>query len=258
MNQSVTSRKNSDHVVIITGGARGIGHAFAHRLAEDGFHVAIVDLHGAEEGAQALVRAGFSATGFKANVTNASNWDALLTDIASSGKALHGLVNNAAMFASLDMQCFEQVSREEWMQVMEVNTYGPFLATQKVAPILAANGGGSIVNIASTSPLKGVTGMPHYVCSKGAVIALTRTLARELGDRGINVNAVAPGFTLSDGILLNTEHVEKFRDIGKNSRAMKRDQLPRDLQGAVSFLMSLDSQFMTGQTLVVDGGAFFV
>jgi len=258
MNQSVSASKNSDHVVIITGGARGIGHAFAHRLAEDGFHVAIVDMHGADEAAQALVRAGLSATGFKANVTNASDWDAVLADMASTGKTLQGLVNNAAMFASLEMQSFEQVSREEWMQVMEVNTYGPFLAAQKVAPILAANGGGSIVNIASTSPLKGVTGMPHYVCSKGAVIALTRTLARELGDRGINVNAVAPGFTLSDGILLNKEHVEKFRDIGKNARAMKRDQLPSDLQGAVSFLMSLDSQFMTGQTLVVDGGAYFV
>lgn len=258
MNPSVSQTKNSDHVVIVTGGARGIGNAFAHRLAEDGFHVAIVDMQGAKEAAQALTRAGFSAAGYVANVTHASDWDALLSDIASSGKTLHGLVNNAAMFASLEMQSFEQVSREAWMQVMEVNTYGPFLATQKVAPILTANGGGSIVNIASTSPLKGVTGMPHYVCSKGAVIAMTRSLARELGDRGINVNAVAPGFTLSDGIMLNKEHVEKFRDIGKNARAMKRDQVPRDLQGVVSFLMSRDAQFMTGQTLVVDGGAFFV
>ena len=258
MNQSNSETKNSDHVVIVTGGARGIGNAFAHRLAEDGFHVAIVDMHGADESAQALKHAGFSAAGYSANVTHANDWDALLKDIASSGKALHGLVNNAALFASLEMQTFEQITREEWMQVMEVNTYGPFLATQKVVPVLAANGGGSIVNIASTSPLKGVTGMPHYVCSKGAVIAMTRTLARELGDRGINVNAVAPGFTLSEGIMRNKEHVEKFRDIGKNARAMKRDQLPRDLQGAVSFLMSRDSGFMTGQTLVVDGGAYFV
>lgn len=253
-----TTTAGSELTVIVTGGARGIGHAFACRLAQDGFHVAMVDTVGAENSADQLVREGFSAKGYTANVTHAHDWDLLLNDIVTSGKTLHGLVNNAAMFSSLEMQDFEQVTREEWMKVMEVNTYGPFLATQKVTPLLTANGGGAIVNIASTSPLKGVTGMPHYVCSKGAVIAMTRTLARELGDRGINVNAVAPGFTLSEGILLNKEHVEKFRDIGKNARAMKRDQLPQDLQGAVSFLMGPDASFMTGQTLVVDGGAYFV
>jgi NAD(P)-dependent dehydrogenase (short-subunit alcohol dehydrogenase family) len=253
-----TTKDGAVRAVIVTGGARGIGQAFAQRLAQDGFHVAIVDTLGAEHSAEQLVREGFSAKGYTANVTQAGDWDGLLRDIVASGQTLHGLVNNAALFASLEMQSFEQVTRDAWMQVMEVNTYGPFLATQKVAPLLAAHGGGAIVNIASTSPLKGVTGMPHYVCSKGAVIAMTRTLARELGDRGIRVNAVAPGFTLSEGILLNKEHVEKFRDIGKNARAMKRDQLPQDLQGAVSFLMGLDSAFMTGQTLVVDGGAYFV
>lgn len=253
-----TTKNGAELAVIVTGGARGIGQAFAQRLAQDGFHVAIVDMVGAETSADQLVRAGFSAKGYTANVTHASDWDLLLKDIVTSGKVLHGLVNNAAMFASLEMQNFEQVTRHEWMQVMEVNTYGPFLATQKVAPLLAARGGGAIVNIASTAPLKGITGMPHYVCSKAAVIAMTRTLARELGDRGIKVNAVAPGFTLSEGVLLNKEHVEKFRNIGKNARAIKRDQLPEDLQGAVSFLMGLDAAFMTGQTLVVDGGAYFV
>lgn len=244
--------------VIVTGAARGIGNAFAQRLAGDGFHVAILDIKGAAEAASSIREAGGLATGYAASVTNAADWDRILSDLQISGRRIYGLVNNAAMFASLEMQHFEQVGREEWMQVMEVNTYGPFLATQKLAPIMAAQGGGSIVNIASTSPMKGVTGMPHYVCSKAAVIALTRSLARELGDRWINVNAVAPGFTLSEGILQNTEHVNKFRDIGKNSRALKRDQMPADLQGAVSFFMNPDSAFITGQTLVVDGGAFFV
>jgi NAD(P)-dependent dehydrogenase (short-subunit alcohol dehydrogenase family) len=244
--------------VIVTGGARGIGNAFVQRLAADGFHVAIVDLQGAPEAAAAIRAGGGSASGHTASVTSAADWDRVLAELGAGGHRLRGLVNNAALFASLEMQPFDQVGQREWMQVMEVNTWGPFLATQKVAPLLAAQGGGSIVNIASTSPMKGVTGMPHYVCSKAAVIAMTRSLARELGDRQIRVNAVAPGFTLSEGILQNTEHVEKFRDIGKNSRALKRDQLPADLQGAVSFLMKADSAFMTGQTLVVDGGAYFV
>ncbi len=247
-----------DSTVIITGAARGIGFAFAQRLSRDGYNVAIVDIKGATEAAKSIADEGGFVCGYDADIVNPADWDGLLGDLQRKGSKIYGLVNNAAMFASLEMQPFERVNHDEWMRVMEVNTYGPFLAIQKVTPFLVANGGGSIVNIASTSPLKGVTGMPHYICSKGAVIAMTRSLARELGDRSINVNAVAPGFTLSEGILMNVEHVEKFRDIGKNSRALKRDQHPADLQGAVSFLMNPDAGFITGQTLVVDGGAFFV
>ena len=144
------------------------------------------------------------------------------------------------------------------MQVMEVNTLGPFLGAKACLPYFSKAGQGRIVNMASTSPLKGVPGMTHYVSSKGAVIALTRCLARELGAQGITVNAVAPGLTLSDGILANTEHVNEFRGLSKNARALKRDAVPDDLVGTVSFLMSQDAGFMTGQTLVVDGGATFV
>lgn len=251
----MTQTKNK--VVIITGAARGIGLAFAERLAKDNYIVVIFDLHGAQEAAESIQAKGGQALAYNGNVTSEADWDALLNHLSRLPYKIYGLVNNAAMFASLEMQAFQEVDKETWQKVMEINTFGPFLATQKVFPYLKEEGG-SIVNVASTSPLKGVTGMMHYVASKGAVLALTKSLARELGEYNIRVNTIAPGFTLSDSILKNTKHVNKFREIGKASRSLKRDQSPQDLIGALSFLIGSDSQFMTGQTLIIDGGAHFI
>lgn len=248
---------NTNDVIIVTGAARGIGFAFAERLAQDGYTAVIFDLAGAEDAAARIRAAGGKSYGYSGSVTSEQDWDSMLAELSVKNVKIRGLVNNAALFASLEMQPFMDVDRETWMKVMEVNTYGPFLAVQKVTPFMKEEGG-AIVNISSTSPLKGVTGMPHYVVSKGAVLALTKSLARELGEHGIRVNTIAPGFTLSDGIMLNTEHVNKFRDIGKAARSIKRDQQPTDLVGALSFLIGPDSGFITGQTLVVDGGAYFV
>ena len=167
------------------------------------------------------------------------------------------LVNNAALFSALEPRPFEKIDAAEWRRVMEVNTLGVFLCCRACVPHMRKGGGGRIINLASGAPLKGVPLLLHYVSSKGAVIAFTRALAREVGKDGITVNALAPGFTLSEGILKSAAHV-KHGEHSRASRAIARDERPDDLVGAVSFLASEDAAFMTGQTLVVDGGSAMV
>jgi NAD(P)-dependent dehydrogenase (short-subunit alcohol dehydrogenase family) len=168
------------------------------------------------------------------------------------------LVNNAALFSTLVNRPFEQYEADEWMQVMRVNTLGPFLCAKAVAPHMKLQRWGRIINVASTSAIKGLANMAHYVTSKGAVITFTRVLARELGAWEITANAIAPGLTLSDQILQNDAHVQQFGEAIRKSRSIQRDAYPSDLVGTVSFLAGNDSAFMTGQTLCVEGGAVFV
>ena len=168
------------------------------------------------------------------------------------------LVNNAAYFSSIEPTPFEEIDPAAWRRAMDVNTLGVFLACRACVPEMKRRGAGRIINLASGAPIKGLPFMLHYVTSKGAVIALTRALARELGPHNITVNALAPGFTLSENVLKNTEHVARFRDAVVKSRAIQRDEYPDDLVGAASFLASDDAAFMTGQTVVVDGGSAMV
>ncbi|MFN0163128.1 MAG: SDR family NAD(P)-dependent oxidoreductase [Burkholderiales bacterium] len=250
--------KLQDRVAIVTGGANGIGKALATRLAEDGAAVVIADIRGATEAAASLVAQGRRAIGVATDVAD----EGATRDMAAATLKAFGridiLVNNAALFSVLTPGPFEAITAQEWKRVMEVNTLGPFLCVKAVAPHLRAQRSGRIINLASGAPLKGIPGMLHYVSSKGAVIAFTRSLARELGPDNITVNALAPGFTLSEGVLENSIHVDKFRDVIIKSRSIPRDETPQDLVGAVSFLASDDSAFISGQTLVVDGGSVFV
>ena len=175
--------------------------------------------------------------------------------------ARHGridvLVNNAGLYASLAMRPFTEIPLAEWRQVMEVNVASMFLTCRAVVPVMRGQGGGTIVNISSGTPFRGVPFLLHYVTSKGAIVAFTRALAKELGKDGIHVNCVAPGFTMSDGVLEHPEVIETLRDVSVAARTIQRDQVPEDVVGAVVFLSGAGADFVTGQTIVIDGGQTF-
>jgi NAD(P)-dependent dehydrogenase (short-subunit alcohol dehydrogenase family) len=242
----------ADRVVIVTGGAMGIGRAIAGRLHEEGATVVVADLDGAETAAAEL-----DGLGIKVDVSVESDTEAMAAATLERYGRIDGLINNAGIYSSLEPKPFEQIGVDEWRKVYDVNVLGMFLATRAVVPAMRAAGYGRIVNIASGTPYKGVPFLLHYVTSKGAVIAMTRAVAKEVGADGILVNTVSPGFTMSDGVLANPVQVEKLQEISLKARLLQRDQFPEDIVGAVAFFCSPDADFITGQSLVVDGGAFF-
>ncbi|MBW0170973.1 MAG: glucose 1-dehydrogenase [Hydrogenophaga sp.] len=248
----------ASRVIAVTGGASGIGFAFSEALARAGHQVVIADLRGAAEAAQRLQAQGLKAIGTQTDVVKPADVAGMVEQAVKAFGRLDVLVNNAGLFTTLALKPFDQISDAEWMRVMEVNTLGPFVCAKAVVPEMRKNGFGRIVNIASTTPIKGTPNMLHYVASKGAVIAFTRSLARELGKDDITVNAIAPGFTLSDGVLDNDLHSKMGDVVRKTSRSLQRDQVPEDLVGALVFLVSDGAGFITGQTIAVDGGSVFI
>ena len=247
----------SGKVAIVTGGAIGIGQAIVRALLAEGASVVIADREGAAEAATAPDNARNRVIGVPCDVSSQGDTEAMANAALEAFGRIDVLVNNAGIYSSLQMTPFEDLDIDEWRRVLEVNVIGQAMATRAVVPAMRRQGGGSIVNLSSGTPFKGVPFMLHYVASKGAVNAMTKALAKELGAADIRVNAVAPGFTLSDGVLENPHQLEKLQEISRQARVIQRDQHPDDIVGAVIFFASNDSAFVTGQTLVVDGGAYF-
>ncbi len=207
-------------VAIVTGGAQGIGAAIAAGLEAAGAEVVIADLEPPEGG-------------IRADVSSESDVSRMVGEALERNGRIDILVNNAGLYASLEMRAFTEIPLEEWNHVMEVNVASMFLTSRAVVPVMRDQGGGKIVNISSGTPFRGVPFLLHYVTSKGAIVAFTRALAKELGRDSIHVNCVAPGFTMSDGVKSHPEVIEKLRDVSVVSRTLQRDQVPEDVVGAV-------------------------
>jgi NAD(P)-dependent dehydrogenase (short-subunit alcohol dehydrogenase family) len=244
-----------DKVAIITGAARGIGAAFAIGFAKEGAKVVIGDIRDGGKTLTAIEKAGGKAFYLKADVTKQDECNALAKAAVDQFGSIDILVNNAGVLVTI--KPFWEVTTEEWMQVMATNTLGPFHCTKAVFPYMK-NKGGRIINIASATIFEGVPGLPHYISSKGAVMAFTRGMARDLGDYNINVNSIAPGFTHSEGGD-EFDRDKKFPSVPLDElqlpmRCIKRPTYPEDLVGTAIYLASDDSKLITGQLIVHDGG----
>jgi NAD(P)-dependent dehydrogenase (short-subunit alcohol dehydrogenase family) len=242
---------------LVTGGAKGIGRHYSLALAAQGARVMIADIEDGSGLATEIAQAHGkdSAASAICDVSDEGQVQALVKQTIDRFGQIDVLVNNAAFYAKLKPRDFNEWDMATWDKVMAVNVRGSWLMAKHVAPHMMARKSGKIINIASGAPYKGVPRMLPYVSSKGAIIAFTRSLSRELGPYGIAVNSLSPGYILSDTGLENIQHVEEERIPVRNSRAFKRDAYPEDLTGTLVFLASSDSDFITGQSIVVDGGA---
>jgi len=240
-------------VAVVTGAAQGIGRAIADGLAAEGARIVVADLRGADEAADSY-EGGVAVT---ADVSKEDDVQRLVDEAAAQCGGIDILVNNAGLYASLEMRPFDQIPLAEWRQVMDVNVASMFLMCRAVVPGMRERGGGRIVNISSGTPFRGVPFLLHYVTSKGAIVAFTRALAKELGKDKVLVNCVAPGFTMSAGVEAHPEVIEKLRDVSIAARTLQRDQVPEDVVGAVVYFCGAGSDFVTGQTIVIDGGQTF-
>lgn len=241
-------------VVVVTGAAQGLGRAYAHRIAEDGAAVVIADVNednGAKVAAEIDAHGG-SARFHRLDIADPDSCAALAEAVVGELGAVHGLVNNAAIFSTIEMRPFWEIPLDEWDRLMAVNLRGPWLLASALLPALRTAQGASVVNVASDAVWLGRPGYLHYVASKAGVAGMTYSMARELGDDGIRVNSVSPGPVYTEVPRGTVSPAQ--RTAMHAAQALHRDAGPDDITGMVSFLLSDDSRWVTGQTLSVNGG----
>ncbi|MEP1143285.1 MAG: SDR family oxidoreductase [Henriciella sp.] len=245
----------SGKTAVVTGAAQGIGRAYAECLASEGAKVVVSDIIDPAAAVQAIKSAGGEAIGVIADVTSSVSLDAMVAEAEASFGPVEILVNNAAIFASLTLKPFTQITDDEWDMVMRVNVRGPFQAAKAVLPSMTKVGRGKIINVSSGTALRGAPMFLHYVSSKGAIIAQTRALSREVAKDNVHVNTLVVGLTESEGVKDHAQLLGAAKAPTIAMRAIQREMLPEDLLGALLFLASEDSDFVTGQSINVDGGA---
>lgn len=239
---------------VVTGAAQGIGAVFSRALVDEGAKVAIWDIDPDDSVAREIGSAGGRAIHCVTDLSLESSVQVAAAETVSALGGIDILINNGALFTQVERKAFDEIDVEEWDRVSAVNIRGPWLCAKYCVPEMRKASGGKIVNISSTRALKGKGFLLHYDASKAAILGITRSLARELGDDNICVNAIAPGLTMSENVLKRQNWKGGGAAETAATRALKRDQHPADLVGAMLFLAAPDSDFMTGQTLVVDGG----
>lgn len=244
----------SGKVAVVTGAAQGIGAAYAKGLASEGAKVVVSDVSDPSGVVDEINSSGGQAIGIRADVTDDESLQALVSETESHFGPIEILINNAAIFASLNFKPFMEIDNDEWDAVMRVNARGPFQATKAVLPSMKKNGRGKVINISSGTFLRGAPMFCHYVSSKGAVVGQTRALARELGPSNIYLNCIMVGLTESEGVASNQQY-DMARTSTHAARIIQRDMEPEDLLGTIYFLASEDSDFISGQCVNVDGGA---
>jgi NAD(P)-dependent dehydrogenase (short-subunit alcohol dehydrogenase family) len=238
-------------VAIVTGGARHIGTAYCRALAREGATVVVADILDGKTVAEEIRSKGGNALALKIDVSKEGDTNRMAVETVNAFGRIDILINNAAIFINLQRHPFYEISADEWDRVSAVNIKGPFLCAKAVFAQMKEQKYGKIINISSSTAYWGTPNFLHYVASKAALIGMTRSLAREVGDYGICVNAIAPGLVEHEG----QNAPQALTELQLKARSIKRLQTPEDLLGTLVFLASPDSGFMTGQTIVVDGGS---